>query len=269
LSRIADIAEERRDESAKISARATNVMREKDFSTGLRGVLFEAKHHARMGSAVWLYGWLVLRQTHQSGDLGWVLGGAPITYREIEAETGFNPRTLERWLRDLRREGYIETTSMQQGISIRITKAKKFPQGVRKSAEGVRKSAGGSTRSCGANTEQPFVREEFAGRMNSLSIVRMKEIEAQRQSCGNLKEEQQYNSNKEPKDTNYALQKHNPSGLEKNRNHSNHPVQERERSQHQQSLWELRLRQQLLRAERDEEVRRELAVGGWPGDPRR
>lgn len=117
-------------------------MREKNFSTGLRGVLFEARHYARMGSAIWLYGWLVLRQTHQSGPVGWVLGGAPVRYREIEEETGFNRRTLERWLSALRREGYIETTAAQEGISIRITKAKKFPQAVRKSAEGVRRIAG-------------------------------------------------------------------------------------------------------------------------------
>jgi len=101
-------------------------MREKNFSTGLRGVLFEARHYARMGSAIWLYGWLVLRQTHQSGTVGWVLGGAPVRYREIEEETGFNRRTLERWLSALRREGYIETTAAQEGISIRITKAKNF-----------------------------------------------------------------------------------------------------------------------------------------------
>jgi hypothetical protein len=244
-------------------------MREKDFSTGLRGVLFEAKHHARMGSAVWLYGWLVLRQTHQSGDVGWVLGGAPVTYREIEAETGFNPRTLERWLRDLRREGYIETTTMQQGISIRITKAKKFPQAVRKSAEGVRKSAGSGTRNCGTNTGQPFVREQSAGRMNSLSIVRMKEIEAQRQSCGNLDLRQRRDANGKPNQTHCESHKHNPSCLEENQNHSRKSVQEREQSQQPQRLWELRLLQQLLRAERDEEVRRELAVGTWRGDPRR
>ncbi|MGD0544525.1 MAG: hypothetical protein ABSB65_08935 [Candidatus Acidiferrales bacterium] len=244
-------------------------MREKNFSTGLRGVLFEAKHHARMGSAVWLYGWLVLRQTHQSGDVGWVLGGAAVTYREIQAETGFNPRTLERWLRDLRRGGYIETTTMQQGISIRITKAKKFPQGIRKSAEGVRKNANSGTRVCGANTDQPFVYQEFAERMNSLSIVRMKEIEAQRQSCGNLTEKKENNANKKLEDTECKSQKHNLSGLELSQNQSRRPVQEQKHNQDRQSLWELRLRQQLLRAERDEEVRRELAVGTWRGDPRR
>jgi DNA-binding transcriptional ArsR family regulator len=100
-------------------------MREKDFNTGLRGVLFEAGHYARMGSAVWLYGWLVLRQTHQSGGIGYVLGGSPLTYREIEEETGFNRRTLEAWMRTLRREGYIETRQDRGGIVVLILKAKK------------------------------------------------------------------------------------------------------------------------------------------------
>ena len=239
-------------------------MREKNFSTGLRGVLFEARHYAQMGSAVWLYGWLVLRQTHQSGDVGWVLGGAPVSYLEIEEETGFNRRTLERWMRDLRRAGYIQTTAVQGGLSIRITKAKKFPQAVRKSAEGVRRSAGSGTRNRGASTQQMFTHEQVADGMNSLSIVRMKEIEAQRQSCGNLNESQNKNGN--PTQTPYD-KKRNPSCLEENQNRNHKLVQNQQHNQH--ILWELRLRQQLLRAERDEEVRRELAVGSWTGDPRR
>jgi len=58
-------------------------MRGNDFNVALRGTLFEAKHYERMSSAVWLYGWLVLRQTRQDGTTGCVLGGKPISYREI------------------------------------------------------------------------------------------------------------------------------------------------------------------------------------------
>jgi len=245
-------------------------MREKNFSTGLRGVLFEARHYAQMGSAVWLYGWLVLRQTHQSGDVGWVLGGAPVSYLEIEEETQFNRRTLERWMRDLRRAGYIQTTIAQGGLSIRITKAKKFPQAVRKSAEGVRRIAGSGTRNCGASTQQMVALEHVASGMNSLSIVRMKEIEAQRQGCGNLNENQNHNQNgngSENQSPSPYDKKRNPPCLEENQNRNQQRAQNQQQNQH--ILWELRLRQQLLRAERDEEVRRELAVGSWPGDPRR
>src|ERR1700722_11010757 len=102
-----------------------------------------------MGAAVWLYGWLILRQTHQTGTIGWVLGGAPIHYREIEEETGFNRRTLERWMKMLRRQKYIETVVVDSGITVRILKAKKHlhrstePKTVRGIAGGVRKAAGG------------------------------------------------------------------------------------------------------------------------------
>ena len=108
--------------------------------------------------------------------------------------------------------------------------------------------------------------------MNSLSIVRMKEIEAQRQSCGNLNEKQNHNQNKNGNGNEKASpapydKKRNPSCVEEDQNRNHRRVQDQQ--QNQRILWELRLRQQLLRAERDEEVRRELAVGSWPGDPRR
>ena len=246
-------------------------MREKNFSTGLRGVLFEARHYARMGSALWLYGWLVLRQTHQTGSVGWVLGGAPVRYREIEEETGFNCRTLERWLSTLRREGYIETTAAQEGVRIRITKAKKFPQGGRKSAEGVRKSAGSGTRNCGASTQQDYTYEQFADGMNSSFIVRIKEREAQRGNpnfCGNPKHTKTNFRSKNEESDERETPNQNPSGLTENQKRNQNQFQKREQNQEQYLLWELRLRQQLLRAERDEATRRELAVGAGPLDRR-
>ncbi len=163
---------------------ATTLMREMNFNTGLRGVLFEAQHYARMGAAVWLYGWLVLRQTHQTGEIGHVLGGAPIAYREIEEETGFNRRTLETWMRVLRREGYIETQSVPSGISVRILKAKKhlasaprsFAQvRVRGVAEGVREAAYGATRSRVGNGCESDLREVDAPPIGSSSVVRIKD----------------------------------------------------------------------------------------------
>lgn len=101
-------------------------MRQANFNTGLRGGLFDAKHYARMGPAIWLYGWLVLRQTRERDGIGLVLGGHPVSYREIESETGFCRKTLERWMQTLRRAGYIETVAAPAGVVVRITKAKKF-----------------------------------------------------------------------------------------------------------------------------------------------
>jgi hypothetical protein len=234
-------------------------MRGKDYSTGLRGVLFEERHYARMGAAIWLYGWLVLRQTHQSGQIGFVLGGAPVRYREIEEETGFNRRTLERWLSTLRRQGYIETTVVESGVSIRIMNAKKFPQGARKSAEGVRNSAGRGTQNCGANTYQNHTREQLANGMGSSFLVRTREKErdAQREIHSyNENQNQNYNQNRN--------RNQNRSGLSQNQNANQNRNSNQPQNQEQYFLWELRLRQQLLRAERDEAVRRELAVGTGP-----
>src|ERR1700735_41409 len=246
-------------------------MREKDFSTGLRGVLFEARHYARMGSALWLYGWLVLRQTHQSGSIGWVLGGAPVRYREIEEETGFNRRTLERWLSTLRREGYIETSAAQEGVRIRIMKAKKFPQAGRKSAEGVRKSAGRGTRNCGASTQQNYTYEQFADGMNSSSIVRIKENQTRPEninSCEKRGQNQQQEWRRDYNPNEYQNANQNQSGLEETQNQNPNQSRNQKEDRHDSFPWELRLRQQLLRAERDEAVRRELAVGTGPSNRR-
>lgn len=97
-----------------------------DYNVGLKGGIFEVHHYKRMGPALWLYGWLILRQTRQEDTFGYVLGGKPISYAEIQGETGFPRKTLERWMHVLRHEGYIETKTVGSGIAIRITNAKKF-----------------------------------------------------------------------------------------------------------------------------------------------
>src|SRR5579863_1764643 len=150
-------------------------MRDKNFNTGVRGVLLDAGHYDRMGSAIWLYSWLVLRQTHQSGSIGWVLGGSPVTYREIEEETGFNRRTLERWMRALRRHGYIETEAVPAGVIVRITKAKKFPQGARSFAGAVRKDAGDCTQTRVANPSDVERNHASTARIGSSSVEESKE----------------------------------------------------------------------------------------------
>jgi hypothetical protein len=156
-------------------------MRPKNLNTGLRGGLFEAKHVAQMGPAVWLYGWLVMRQTTEDGSTGLVLGGRPITYREIEQETGFNRRTLERWMRRLRRSGYIETVLAMAagagvGLVIRILKAKKFGFCQRRlpfaapaelQGPGVRNLARGSTQSSASVATQAKEHPAVPGRIES------------------------------------------------------------------------------------------------------
>src|ERR1700689_966258 len=189
-------------------------MRGKDFNAGLRGVLFEARHHRRMGAAGWLFGWLVLRQTHQQGDLGWVLGEAPISYREIEEETGFNCRTLERWMRTLRRHGYVETEAAPAGVIVRITKAKKFPQGGRNFAYGVRKVAGGVTQNRVPSGPNPSWNQQTAGRIGSSSVTRSQE----RASGADFHKD--FHTQKRNRDSHNQNANANPSGLGQTQNRS-------------------------------------------------
>lgn len=235
-------------------------MRGKDYNTGLRGVLFEARHYERMGAAVWLYGWFVLRQTHQKGEIGWVLGGSPISYREIEEETGFNRRTLERWMHMLRRHGYIETEAVPAGVIVRITKAKKFPQAGRNSADPVRKAAGGAAQIRVANAANLPLNHHATGRISSSSLERSK----QRLTPSNSHKD----FHGQTRDCDKRDAHTNPSCLGSNQN--KRPEAEQDFTavphyqQQQKFFAEARLRLQLLRAEREEAVRRELAVGTGP-----
>lgn len=248
-------------------------------------MLFEEKHYARMGAALWLYGWLVLRQTHQQGSAGWVLGGAPVSYREIEEETGFNRRTLERWMRTLRQHGYIETDAAPSGVVIRITKAKKFrkfqrfPQGVRNTAEGVRKVAGAAPQSCVATASQSHSFQEVAERMGSSSVVGSKENPAKIHRdfhSGHSQPTDQ--STYDQRNQQYRSNPGNSSCLGRNQNQNQNRNQNRTsqnnsecetppatREYSQRQFWiEARMRLQLLRAENEEAVRRELRVGTGP-----
>ncbi len=257
-------------------------MRGKDFNTGLRGVLFEARHYERMGSAVWLYGWLVLRQTHQTGSTGWVLGGAPISYKEIEEETGFNARTLERWMQTLRRHEYVETAPAQMGgLIVRITKAKKHAQAPRnfgngaadklpRAAEGIRKLADGARNSA----------EECPQNRGANRGYNPENTQLSRPICSSSVEEsiEKHQASKQTETLNpFCLGENqtpdpNPYG-------AGNPFAEpgrtpRVRVQTPQQPWltlaETRLQLEVLRAEREEAVRRELRVGRGPeiGPPR-
>jgi hypothetical protein len=253
-------------------------VRGKDYNAGLRGVLFEARHYERMGAAIWLYGWLVLRQTRQQDGVGWVLGGAPVSYREIEEETGFNRRTLERWMQTLRRAGYVETDAVGDGVSVRITKAKKFskfprfPQGGRRNAEGGREIAEGRPQNCGANTGEPQQNQQFADRIGSSYVERYKE-EKPREIHRDFHRLQ----NPQKQDKNLSCvnqtinQKHNRYGNQQSQGHTQERQNFKANSQGpephispRQFLAEARVRLQLWRMERDEEVRRELHVGTGP-----
>jgi len=258
-----------RSEAELLRISVGQLMRGKDYNAGLRGVLFEARHYERMGAAIWLYGWLVLRQTHQQGDVGWVLGGAPISYREIEEETGFNVRTLERWIHSLRQHGYIQTQAAPAGIIVRITKAKKFPQAGRKLADGVRRIAGRSAQKCVAGACYSGQNQYVTGAISSSSVARSPE----RARTADFHRDFHKNVRNQAPESETINSK--PSGLgqtqNQNRNRKNSSEADFPAGAHFQQqtdiFLEARLRRQLIRAEREEAVRRELAVGSGPEVP--
>jgi len=99
----------------------------KNLNSGVRGGLWDVKHYGQMGDAIWLFGWLVHRQTIEKNGVGLVLRGKALTYRDIMEDTGFAERTLHRWMAMLVRSGYITVRhSLYSRMVISITNAKKF-----------------------------------------------------------------------------------------------------------------------------------------------
>ncbi|HKV27164.1 MAG TPA: hypothetical protein VJN90_02665 [Candidatus Acidoferrales bacterium] len=102
-------------------------MRGKNLNCGIRGGLWDEAHLERMGAAVWLFGWLVHRQTRERDGVGLVLGGSALTYGMIQDDTGYSRRTLQRWMADLRRGGYVRVRrTCHSRMIIEVLKAKKF-----------------------------------------------------------------------------------------------------------------------------------------------
>jgi hypothetical protein len=94
---------------------------------GIHSGLIDPKHYDKMGNAIWLFEWLVMRQT---GRHGLVLGGMPLTYETISERMGggsFNPRKVRLWLDRLRAEGYVIVTYLNyMMLRIQIVNQKKW-----------------------------------------------------------------------------------------------------------------------------------------------
>jgi len=92
-------------------------------SFGLVNGLLDKQHFKRMGNAVWLFMWLVDRQTEAKGR---VLGGKPIKRMEIMNSFGVSETQAGRWIKRLVEFGYIQTRRTPYGFSISICKPKKY-----------------------------------------------------------------------------------------------------------------------------------------------
>lgn len=122
-----EAGEERRATQPNMVDRSPKPLKGKELNSGIRGGLWDEKHYLKMGDAIWLFGWLVHRQTTQRNGRGLVLRGMTITYAMIANDTGFRERTLQRWMSLLVKQGYIEVRySVYKRMVIRILNAKKF-----------------------------------------------------------------------------------------------------------------------------------------------
>lgn len=220
-------------------------------------MLFESRHYKRMGAAVWLYGWLILRQTRQEGAIGWVLGGAPITYRDIEEETGFNCRTIERWMQILRRKGYVETETVPAGLVIRITKAKKFPQRGREFADGARRVADPSPRNCGPRPRYPAYSQYPPDKIGSSSLGGL-EIKENHENFHRDFHSPTLTTESKSQNTNTSFSGEPQKASDRaHRSGENKP-------RHALTTSDEAFLRHLFFSEREEAIRRELAVGTGP-----
>lgn len=75
-----------------------------------------------MGEAIWLYLWLLDKQTEPGGG---ILHGKIIPTRQIAADLEVAERTVKRWLKILLTSGYITDAPTLRGHVLAVTKPKK------------------------------------------------------------------------------------------------------------------------------------------------
>jgi hypothetical protein len=93
---------------------------------GARGGLLAEKHYQAMGESIWLFLYMLLRQTsvNDQGE-GVVLYGNPLTREQIADDTGWNENNIRNWTRRLVRTGYIRAQrSGNDGCVFFVRKAK-------------------------------------------------------------------------------------------------------------------------------------------------
>lgn len=86
-------------------------------------------HRKRMYESIWLFMWLLGRQTGQlKNGIGIVNYGKPITFGVIYADTGFPVRTLQKWMYRLVKQKYVrQDFEPNNEFKVWILNAKKYP----------------------------------------------------------------------------------------------------------------------------------------------
>jgi DNA-binding transcriptional ArsR family regulator len=102
-----------------MSAAATSSRQKRWWRAVWRGLVVdpEAKHYRTMGSALWLFIYLVIHANPKSGTLS-------RKYRTIAEEMGVSQRTVRSWLARLMRHGYVTAARTGRSQVIHISKWK-------------------------------------------------------------------------------------------------------------------------------------------------
>jgi DNA-binding transcriptional regulator PaaX len=103
-----------------MSASAATPSRQKRWWRAVwRGLVVdpEGKHYRAMGSALWLFIYLVVHANPESGALY-------RKYHTVAGEMGISPRTVRSWLARLMRHGYVTVTRTGRSQVIHICKWK-------------------------------------------------------------------------------------------------------------------------------------------------
>jgi hypothetical protein len=96
---------------------------EPDRPVGLKCGIFDPRHFAAIGEALWTFIWAVRRQTTRDG---WVLGGRWLTYTEIGTEAGLDKRTARRHCAKLKGRYFELQATRGKGVRVRVKNAKKW-----------------------------------------------------------------------------------------------------------------------------------------------
>lgn len=104
-------------------------MADKHYFPVHAGMLTE-EHRERIGKAVWEFLWCLsktTKETIEDGDrVGVVLGGKPITFKEVADEFGISRSTVRRNFEILELENYISLLETPRGHVIKVMRSKKF-----------------------------------------------------------------------------------------------------------------------------------------------
>jgi hypothetical protein len=73
----------------------------------------QRKHYRRLRSALWLYLYLIIHADRQTGQV-------IRRYSTIAHDMGQQPRTVQRWLRVLRRQNYVAIRNSGRALVIHI-----------------------------------------------------------------------------------------------------------------------------------------------------